>query len=112
MNFLDLIIEEKKFKAISSINYSITLKDLKHYLDLTSYLRNYVFFYAQLTKLLQELKTRLLKFTLIQKSFKRTYTFRHRLKHSIDRKMISFNDLQKTLFNVNMLIHFNLKRVL
>lgn len=112
MNSLDLIIEEKKLKAINLINYSITLKDLKHYFNLTSYLWNYVFFYAQLTKFLQEFKTRLLKFASIQKLLKRTYTFRHRLKHSIDREMTSFNDLQKTLFNVNMLIHFNLKRVL
>lgn len=111
MNFLDLIIEEEKLKAINSIKYLIILKKLKHYFNFTDYLRNYVSFYAQLTKLLQELKTRLLKSTLIQESFRRVYTFKHRLKYLIDLKMTSFKSLQKTLLNVNILIHFNSKRV-
>ena len=49
VNFIKLFTIENKLEIIKTIKYSTTLKGLKHYFDLTNYLRNNVHYYAQLT---------------------------------------------------------------
>ena len=46
INAFELIIAEDKLKAITSLQYLTILRSLKHYLNLTDYLRNYVYYYA------------------------------------------------------------------
>ena len=58
---LELIISDKKLKAIHLLTYPDTLGALEYYLGLTEYLRSYIHFYAQLAALFQELKTLLLR---------------------------------------------------
>lgn len=60
VNFLDLAIFVEKLKAIRLLNYSNTLGVLKYHLELTSYLRNYIYFYALLVAFFQTFKTFLL----------------------------------------------------
>ena len=45
VNLFDLVIAEDKLEAIKTLKYLTTLKVLKHYLDLTNYLRNNVYYY-------------------------------------------------------------------
>ena len=46
VNSLELFISEKKLKIITLLQFSVTLKQLKTYLDLTEYLKNYISYYA------------------------------------------------------------------
>ena len=46
VDLFDLVIAKNKLEAIKALKYSITLKDLKHYLDLADYLRDNVYYYA------------------------------------------------------------------
>lgn len=48
VNFLGLTSLEKKLWAIKHFIYPETLGAFEYYLGLTSYLRNYIHFYAQL----------------------------------------------------------------
>ena len=48
VNSLGLSTAEDKLSAISKLRYPIILGELKHYLGLTGYLRQYVHFYAQM----------------------------------------------------------------
>ena len=61
VNFLRLIIFNKKLRAICLFAYPDILGALKYYLSLTEYLQSYIHFYAQLAAPLQELKTLLLR---------------------------------------------------
>lgn len=65
VNFLGLTTLEEKFKAINLLNYPKILSTLEYYLGLTGYLRNYIYYYAQLAALFQALKTSLLRDALI-----------------------------------------------
>ena len=58
---LGLATSEDKLVAIRNLSYPITLEKLEYYLGLTGYLRTGVYYYAQLSAPLQELKIRLLK---------------------------------------------------
>ena len=46
VNSFGLVSPEEKLKTISQLQYSRTLGDLKHYLRLIGYLRQYIYFYA------------------------------------------------------------------
>ncbi len=61
VNVLELIIVEKKLKAIALFKFSKNLIALERYLDLADYLRDKVYFFVDVFKSLQELKIKLLK---------------------------------------------------
>lgn len=46
VNSLGLIMSEDKFRAICLLTYHNTLGALEYYLELTDYLRNYIYFYV------------------------------------------------------------------
>lgn len=48
VNLFDLITIKNKFKTIKTLKYSTILKILKYYINLTNYLRNYVYYFTQL----------------------------------------------------------------
>ena len=50
VNSFGLITTENKLEVIRVLKYSTILRGLKHYLDLIGYLRNYIYYYAQLTQ--------------------------------------------------------------
>ena len=50
INLFDIIIIKNKLKTINEIIYFIIFNNLKHYLDLINYLRNFVHYYAQFVK--------------------------------------------------------------
>lgn len=52
---------KKKLAIIAKLAFPISLKELKTYLSLTDWMRNYVSFYAQVVESLQKRKTLLLK---------------------------------------------------
>lgn len=73
VSFLGLTILEEKLRAIKHLTYPETLGALEYYLGLTSYLRNYIHFYAQLATPLQALKTFLLHNVPISGQQQRVY---------------------------------------
>ena len=50
----ELLTIEKKIKIIRKLNFFRTFKNLKTYLNKTKYLRQYIAYYTQKTKLLQQ----------------------------------------------------------
>ena len=68
---LGLIISKNKLKAIMILSFSKILKDLKTYLEMIEYLKNYISYYAQKAKPLQKKKVMLLKNGLIKKNKKK-----------------------------------------
>ena len=90
MNSFDLIIAEDKLKIISLLKFSRTLQQLKEYLDLISYLREYVLFYADIFKSLQTWKIELFRNELIIENVKKIYSDKIRIQHSIECEIASF----------------------
>ncbi len=105
VNVLELITIEEKFKAIAFLQFSKNLIALKRYLELTDYLRNKIYFFADVAKSLQELKIKLLKDSSIENRRKK-FTNKTRI-ISTNKKMTSFLLLQKNLTRVTLLIHFD-----
>jgi hypothetical protein len=107
VNALELITIEKKLKAIALLKFSDNLTTLERYLSLTEYLRNEVYFFAEVSKSLQELKTKLLK-DAFKNNAKRRKDFINKSKIiSINKKMTSFLLLQKNLIKITLLFHFD-----
>jgi hypothetical protein len=105
VNVLELIIVEKKLKAIALFKFSKNLIALERYLDLADYLRDKIYFFVDVFKFLQELKI-----TLLKNSFKdnRRKKFINKTKIiSIDKKMKFFLLLQKDLIKTILLMHFD-----
>jgi hypothetical protein len=104
----DLYAVKDKIAAILNWKFLSTLKTLKIYLRFTKWLRDYVSWYAQKAKSLQQRKTFLLKNSSSQKDFvKKTY-FSRTTFQLIDRELKSFELIQKTFKNSRFLTHFNL----
>lgn len=64
---LRLIIFENKLKIIIDLSFFRSLKNLKTYLNIIEWLRNYISYYAQKVKSLQRRKIVLLKIDFTQK---------------------------------------------
>ena len=109
---LGMATPEDKLKAISDICYPATLGDLEHYLGLTGYLRQYVHFYAQIARPLQDLKTRLLKDAPGKGNPRRAYSSKLRLPQATDKETQSFLTLQEALSKPSLLVHFDPARTL
>ena len=112
VDFLELVIVEKKLKIISRLFFSTTLQLLKTYLDLTSWLRDYVFWYAEMFKSLQKLKIELFHDESVADNVKKVYFRNIRIKNSIIEKLIFFQTLQSLLTKLFYLVHSNSRRKL
>jgi hypothetical protein len=107
VNVLELITAKKKLKAIALLKFSKNLTTLERYLNLTEYLRDKMYFFAKVSKFLQELKTKLLK-DAFKNNTKRRKDFTNRSKIiSINKKMTSFLFLQENLIKITRLFHFD-----
>ena len=112
VNSLGLATSEEKLKAISQLRYPKTLGGLEHYLGLTGYLRQYVHFYAQLARPLQDLKTLLLKEAPTKGNPRKVYALKTKLPTASIAEETSFDELQKALSKSCILIHFDHIKIL
>jgi hypothetical protein len=108
MNALELIIVEKKLKAIALLKFSENLIAFERYLSLTDYLRNKVYFFAKIIMFLQKLKTKLFK-NSSAKARRKEFINRTKIIF-ISREIISFLLLQKNLIKITFLIHFDKRK--
>ena len=110
VNSLKLSISEKKLKTIANIKFPETLQDLKHYLELTKYIRDHIYYYAVIVRPLQNLKTSLLKTS--PSGFNRKNYVR-KIKIALTMlKIKSFESLQKIISHSFILYHFNVNKPL
>ena len=107
VDFLELVIVEKKLKTTSRLSFFITLQLLETYLELTSWLRDYVSWYAEVAKSLQILKTELLHDESVVDNVKKIYFRNIRIKNSTAEKLAFFQILQSLLVKFFYLIHSN-----
>jgi hypothetical protein len=108
VNAFELTIAEKKLKAIALLKFSKNLIAFERYLNLVDYLRNKVYFFAEIIMSLQKLKTKLLKNTSSKARWKK---FINRTKIIfISKEVISFLLLQKNLIKITLLIHFDKRK--
>ena len=113
VNSLGLTSSEDKLRAISKLSYPKTLGALEHYLGLTGYLRQYVHYYAQLARPLQELKTTLLKESpSIGGRPRKKYSSTKILPPPLPSELASFEELQKAMSQPSMLVHFDPSKTL
>lgn len=112
VNSFGLISSEEKLRAISALKYPRTLGELEHYLVLTGYLRQYIHFYAQLARPLQELKTKLLKDGPVAGRPRKQYSSKLQLPGPTEEQATSFQLLQDALSQPSILVHFNADRTL
>lgn len=65
INNLGLTTAKEKLNAINLLQYLLMVIALKYYLGLTDYFCSYIYYYAQLVKLLQIIKIAILKTVFI-----------------------------------------------
>ena len=110
---LGLATAEEKLAAIRKLAFPRTLLQLKHYLGLTGYMRQYVPFYAAIVRPLQNRKT------LLNKSFRakgvkgngrKRRAGRLEVITPTPRELQAFYYLQRMFSRPSILVHFNPKR--
>jgi hypothetical protein len=99
-----------KIAVILNWKFSARLKVLEIYLEFIEWLRDYVVWYAQKTKSLQQRKIMLLRRASQKKSFRKTYFIKIMLKNSTKRELKSFELIQVVFKNSQFLIHFDIIR--
>ena len=109
---LNLITSEEKLRAISKLRFSRTFHQLKTYFDLIDWLRDYISYYAEVFKSLQEKKIELLRDESTIENARKTYSSKTRVQYFTTSKRISFDALQTILTKSFYLIHSNIKRQL
>ena len=112
VDVFDLIIAVDKIDVIKCFDFSYTLIDLKLYLRLIGYFRNYVPFYVQKAKALQKRKIVFLCVSSFNKNrLKKIYNQRMMINNFTDEKFNSYCLLQKAFDKTFFLIHFDRSRV-
>jgi hypothetical protein len=112
VNASHLITAKEKLATIANLAFSISLKELKTYLDLTNYIRVYVSWYAQVFLLLQNRKILLLKSDLIKEKSRKVFVRKKTLKRPIEFKIRSYEHLQNVFSKESFLSHFDQLRKL
>ena len=105
---LRLFTNKKKLKIIVNLRFSKILRQLKTYLDLTNWFRQYIEHYAIKSKFLQDKKTIFLKSIFKTEKERRFYTSKIKI-NSTNFELKSFNIIQETLSKSIYLVHFNAK---
>ena len=109
----DFIAAADKIAAIQKLDFFYILTDLKLYLKLTEYLRDYVPYYAQKANALQRRKIILLHMSSFNKErTRKIYSQRIILKSSIPKKLKSYRQLRDFFGKTNFLVHFDRDRTL
>ena len=98
MDNFELTTTTEKLKTITNLSFSKTLKDLKTYLNMIEYLKNYVPYYAQKSESLNKRKIDLLKNGPLQKNARKNFNQKTLMKYSSQKKLNVYDQL-KTTFN-------------
>ena len=107
MNEFDMTISEKQIMIIWELKFSETFKNFETYLNFTDWLYQYILYYAQLIKSLQNKKIALLyKNSTAEKSWKK-YSKKTQIDKSSVLKHETFEDIQKIFDKFNFLHHQN-----
>ena len=109
---LELITIEKKFKVISRLFFSITFQLFETYLEFTNWLRDYVSWYVEVFKSLQQLKIELFHDEFVIDNVRKSYFRNIRIKNSTIEEIVSFRILQSLLTKFFYLVHSNFTRKL
>ena len=107
VNVFEMFIFEEKFAIIIKLIFSKIFKKLKTYVKLTDWMRNYISYYAQMTKSLKRRKILLLKNEFSKNNFKKRFSVVKMLKQFIIEKYESYQHLQKIFSKSSFLIHFS-----
>ena len=107
-----LAIPEDKLAAVTQIPFPETLKDLEHYLGLTSWLRRYIRDYAMLAEPLQRRKTNGLKAGPKSKGNQRTAFCKSDKVERSPELIDAYNKLQTAIQEARILAHFDPARQL
>ena len=103
----ELITIEKKLKIIFKFQFFVTLKQLKTYLDLIEWIRNYVSYYVQLTNSLQIRKTFILKSFFVKSNARKRFNNNICLNIFIDFEIVFYEIIQKKNFKSIFLVYHN-----
>ena len=112
VNSFDFATDEQKLKAIFSLTFSRTLKQLETYLNLTDWFREYIKEYVEKIRFLQKKKTALLRNASLSEKERKFYTSKTKLIALIENELIAFNMIQHHFSKAFFLIHFDLSRQL
>lgn len=112
VNFFGLSTSKEKLKVVRFLKYPKTLAALEYYLGFTEYLRSYIHYYAQLTSLLQILKTSPLKRAPESGQQRWAYVSKIKLEISIEKELAAFDVLQLALSQPITLVHHNPNKAL
>ena len=101
----DMISSKKWIAALQDLSFLETLKNLKIYLDLTEWLHQYISYYAQQIKLLQNRKTVLLHKNSTIKQTRKNYSKKTSISDVNELKKKIFEFIQKNFDNFNFLYY-------
>ncbi len=104
---LSLTIAENKLKAIVKLSISKILKNLKRYLEIIDWLRDYVTYYAQKSESLQKRKTSLLKEESIKKKSRKSFSLKILFENSSTIEIEAYNQLQSNFSRARWSTHYN-----
>ena len=107
-----LTTAEEKLNAITKLRFPRTLRQLKAYLGLTEWMRDYIAHYADISKPLQNRKTELLRHGPIADNARRAYSSKTRVQNPTKAELTSFRSLQQLLSQPSFLVHVNTQRQL
>ena len=107
LNVFEMITSEKKFAIIIKLSFSKIFKKLKIYVKLINWMRNYILYYAQISKSLQKRKILFLKNEFNKNNFRKRFLIVRMLKEFIIEKYKLYQHLQKIFNKSNCFIHFN-----
>ena len=111
INVFELFMTQNKIKIIKKLKFSVTVKQLEHYVSLTEYFRSKISHFVQIVKLLQKCKTELLKQSSLKDLKQWNYTAKFTFITTQNESEV-FLTLQTILTEFNFLIHHDLKRQL
>ena len=107
MNEFDMIISEKQIVIIWELKFFKTLKNLEIYLNFTDWLYQYIFYYAQFIKSLQNKKMILLHKSFIAEKSQKKYFKKIQIDESFVLEYETFENIQKIFDKFNFLHHQN-----
>ena len=105
MNEFDIIILEKQIAIIQELKFFKTFKNLEIYLSLIDWLHQYIFYYAQLIKFLQQRKIILLQNDFIKEKSRKRCSKKIQITNSSILKYEVFKIIQKIFDKFNFLHH-------
>ena len=112
INAFELIIATNKLIVIFNLKFLYTLKNLKNYLNLIDWLRNYIAWYVQKLDSLQRRKILLLRsFSANKKRQRKIYSVKTVMKKFFAIELNFYRQLQKVFSKVKLLVHHDFTRI-